>query len=209
MKLPVPTENEHRAFCTPGCFESFYRNRCRVCECDLRKTGKPGDAGRLYCRPPAKCRQEAARWPEKYGDGSQVVISTTELRNADSTGVRFGIAGYPPTASHCPRAWWWGDAGIGDLSLYDGDGLTLARLVLEGDGHYHLRAPVTWPRQAWPDLDEEARRRAEIFALMAMIDPKFTARIKREDEAPHLMGAPLNRAPAADAVALGADRRRR
>src|SRR5262249_12417491 len=69
MKLPAPVENEHRAFCTRGCYESFYRNRCRVCERDLRKNGKRGDAGRLYCRPPANCRREAEKWPEKDAGG--------------------------------------------------------------------------------------------------------------------------------------------
>src|SRR5262249_8121031 len=69
LKLPAPVENEHHAFCTRGCYESFYRNRCRVCERDLRKTGKRGDAGRLYCRPPANCRREAEKWPEKYAGG--------------------------------------------------------------------------------------------------------------------------------------------
>jgi len=52
MKLSVPVENEHHAFCTRGCFNRFYFNRCRVYEKDLRKKGKRGDANRLYCRPP-------------------------------------------------------------------------------------------------------------------------------------------------------------
>src|SRR5262249_12266741 len=60
---------EHHAFCTRGCFEGFYRNRCRVCERDLRKTGKLGEARRLYCRPPRRCAAEAQKWPEKYGGG--------------------------------------------------------------------------------------------------------------------------------------------
>jgi hypothetical protein len=74
MKLPAAVENAHRAFCTRGCYESFYRNRCRVCERDLRKTGKCGDATRMYCRPPANCRREAEKWPEKYGAGNGSVL---------------------------------------------------------------------------------------------------------------------------------------
>src|SRR6516165_378523 len=70
-KLPTPVENPHRAFCTRGCYESFYRNRCRVCERDLRKTGKPGDEGRRYCRPPNRCASEARKWPGKYGFGAR------------------------------------------------------------------------------------------------------------------------------------------
>ena len=191
-KLPAPVENEPHAFCCRGCFEFFYRTRCRVCERDLRKTGKRGDAGRLYCRPPAKCKQEAQKWPEKYRHGQSIAFPTTKLRSAHSTGLKFGIAGHPPTA-HCLRGWWWGDPGIGDHSLYDADGLTVARIVLDADGHYHLRTPITVPQQSWVDLDA-AKRGAESFAMMAMVvDRKLAARIKIENSTPHPMGLPPNR----------------
>src|SRR5262249_39057626 len=62
QKLKHPTDNDHHAFCCLGCFNSFYLNRCCVCEKPLRD--KRG--GRLYCRPPNKCKQEAAKWPQKY-----------------------------------------------------------------------------------------------------------------------------------------------
>jgi hypothetical protein len=69
--------------------------------------------------------------------------------------------------------------------------------VLEGDGRYHLRTPLTSARWSWGDLDE-ARRGAERFALMAMplraADPKLATRIRRDNETPHPMGPPLNRA---------------
>jgi hypothetical protein len=32
MKLKNPVANEHHAFCTPGCYSSFYLKRCVVCE---------------------------------------------------------------------------------------------------------------------------------------------------------------------------------
>jgi hypothetical protein len=88
VKLSAPVENEHHAFCTRGCYESFYRNRCRVCERDLRKTGKRGDAGRLYCRPPADCRREAEKWPEKYAGGLRAGFPETKLGSAHSTGLK-------------------------------------------------------------------------------------------------------------------------
>ena len=78
MKLPEPVENEHHAFCTRACYESFYLTRCRVCERDLRKrdkeTGKPRlvQAGRLYCRPPNKCRLEASKHVSRYDWGGAV-----------------------------------------------------------------------------------------------------------------------------------------
>jgi hypothetical protein len=135
-KLSTPVENEHHAFCIRGCYESFYRNRCRVCERDLRKTGKRGDANRLYCRPPRDCRTEAGKWPQKYDYGQLVGFSANNVRSAHSTGIKFGLAGNPPSA-HGLRGWWWGDPVEGDLSLYDRDGLTIGRLVLAADGRYH------------------------------------------------------------------------
>jgi hypothetical protein len=181
MKLPAPVENTHRAFCTRGCYESFYRNRCRVCERNLRKTGKCGDAARMYCRPPANCRRDAEKWPEKYRGGQWVGFTETKLRSAHSTG----------TTGATRPGWWWGGDGDRDHSLYDRDGLTIARVVLEGDGRYHLQKPIAIPRQAWAHL-EEAKRGAESFALMAMpleaVDPKLAARIKRNNETPHPMG---------------------
>jgi hypothetical protein len=32
MKLPAPVSNEREAFCTRGCYGSFYRHRCLICE---------------------------------------------------------------------------------------------------------------------------------------------------------------------------------
>jgi len=108
----------------------------------------------------------------------------------DSTGLKIGLEGDRPT-SHCLRGWWWGGDGDRDHSLYDRDGLTIARIVLQDDGRYHLQKPIAIPRQAWAHL-EEAKRGAESFALMAMpleaVDPKLAARIKRGNETPHPMG---------------------
>jgi hypothetical protein len=206
LKLPAPVENEHHAFCCRGCYESFYQNRCRVCELDLRKIGKRGDAQRLYCRAPSQCAAEARKWREKYGFGVHQVPDPDPLfyisnfRSAHSTGLKIGIAGDRPTAHHL-RGWWWGGDGENDHSLYDQGGRTIARIVLGADGRYHLRAPNSIPRQFWPDLDA-AKRGAENFALMAMpLESKFAARIKRENELPHPMGSPLNRTLAAgDAI---------
>jgi hypothetical protein len=37
LKLPAPVENEHHAFCCRGCYVSFYRSRCLVCEAPIRR----------------------------------------------------------------------------------------------------------------------------------------------------------------------------
>ena len=80
-------------------------------------------------------------------------------------GLKTGPAGDRPT-SHCLRGWWWGGDGDRDHSLYDRDGLTIVRIVLQDDGRYHLQKPIAIPRQAWAHL-EEAKRGAENFALAA------------------------------------------
>jgi hypothetical protein len=193
MKLPAPVENEHRAFCTRGCYESFYLNRCRVCERDLRKTGKRGDAGRLYCRPPANCRREAEKWPEKYAGGLWGGFPETKLRSAHSTGLKIGLEGDRPLAKCLAHYRWGGDPDRGDHSLYDKNDRAVARIVLQDDGRYHLRSPITWPPVSSNDLGE-ARHRAEALALAALpCEPKLSVQIKRANEAPHPMGPPLNR----------------
>jgi hypothetical protein len=52
LKLPVPVENKHRAFCSRGCHEQFYRARCLVCERDITEdpmTGKKRRRRHQYC----------------------------------------------------------------------------------------------------------------------------------------------------------------
>src|SRR5262249_45933529 len=95
LKLSAPVENEHHAFCTRGCFDNFYFTRCRVCEKPLRKG--PRDTTRLYCRPPNKCAAEAQKWPHVFAYGVSPQKTGSSLRSAHSTGVKFGIEGYPPT----------------------------------------------------------------------------------------------------------------
>ena len=57
-KLPTPTSNEREAFCCRGCYEQFYRKRCRVCECDINQPTEEGEKQgrpRLICKK-AKCK---------------------------------------------------------------------------------------------------------------------------------------------------------
>jgi hypothetical protein len=186
LKLPAPVENPHHAFCTRGCFERFYFNRCRVCEKGLRKQGRRGDANRRYCRPPNSCAAEAQRWPQKYEYGQGDVPHTNNVRNPHSTGIKFGIAGHRPSA-RCLREWWWGGDGVGDHSLYDCDGLTIARVV-QDDDRYRLRTPMvrlspgvrlrdTWHLE-WPSL-EKAKHGAESFALLMLLNRKRDVQISK------------------------------
>jgi hypothetical protein len=51
MRLPAPTSNEREAFCTRGCYNSFYLHRCLVCEKAIERT----TANRKICKK-SKCR---------------------------------------------------------------------------------------------------------------------------------------------------------
>src|SRR5215510_6391640 len=126
LKLPAAVENEHHAFCTPGCHASFYRSRCLVCEDPMRRKTEHQRFGSGH----KTCQAEHRRFPHVFELPRRIpvpeaVFTTQPARNADKTGTKFGVDGYlPPHLSL--RNWWWGNPGIGDLSLYDKDGLTLA-----------------------------------------------------------------------------------
>jgi hypothetical protein len=209
-KLPVPVDNDHHAFCARGCHESFYRSRCLVCEDPMQRKRE----GQRIRSGHAKCRAEYRKFPHAFAFPLPRPQISDECcsRSAHSTGLKSDVRGDRPTA-RCLREWWWGGDGDRDHSLYDKDGVTIARVVLEGDGRYHLRTPVTIPRRTWAFLGE-AKRGAESFALMAIplaaVEPKLAARIRRDNETPHPMGPPLNRprpANTGDAVLLGANHR--
>jgi hypothetical protein len=164
-KLPAPVENEHHAFCTRGCYESFYRTRCRVCETDLRKTGKRGDESRRYCRSPNRCAREAQKWPEKYGFGARGLLPpvkrTTNDSYIDSTGLKIGLKADRP-CHRALRSWSWHSDDL-ERELRDAAGTPLARIESNA-GRHRLTHPRAWPILSWPDPDE-ARHRAESVAL--------------------------------------------
>ena len=158
MKLPAPVENKHHAFCTPGCHSSFYRSRCLVCEEPMQRK----DERQRFKSGHRVCQREHHKFPRAYDLPRQTGRSTGFVRQppaeAHSTGLKSAHEGDRPPF-RCLAHWrWGGDPLHGDLSLYDKDGLTVARLVLRDNGRYHLRTPITWPRMAWSDLDETKRR---------------------------------------------------
>jgi hypothetical protein len=63
--LPGPVDNEHYAFCTPGCFSSFYLKRCRVCEEPIHLAERRRGPKRILCRK-NDCRLEYRRRPDLY-----------------------------------------------------------------------------------------------------------------------------------------------
>src|SRR5262249_51343503 len=94
-KLPVPVENPHRAFCTRGCYSSFYLKRCVVCEKD-KPTGR---SNRKFCR--RSCRAHYHRNQDRFAPlaaktdqtPSRVTLSS---KSAQSTGLKSAYAADRP-----------------------------------------------------------------------------------------------------------------
>jgi hypothetical protein len=73
-KLKAPVGNEHKAFCCRGCFESFYRTKCIVCERDISTDPVTGAqrkrvGQRKFCR--RKCKAEAGPIPPRLCLGAR------------------------------------------------------------------------------------------------------------------------------------------
>jgi hypothetical protein len=50
-KLPQPVSNSREAFCSRGCYRSFYRRHCLICEAEMvRKTENQLVCGKRRCR---------------------------------------------------------------------------------------------------------------------------------------------------------------
>ena len=93
-KLPAPTDNPHKAFCSRGCHGSFYLSRCLVCEKD-----KPTKrANRLFCRRP-KCKSEYRQNKPLFtfpGTGQQ--IAPVGVRKPYKSGIK---TRHFPTGNRC------------------------------------------------------------------------------------------------------------
>jgi hypothetical protein len=86
-KLKRETNNARNAFCSRGCWEGYYKNRCVVCERAL----PPGPANRQICRR-RQCRQELRKYPSRY-----LTLKNGErpLRSVHSTGLKTRAKGRP------------------------------------------------------------------------------------------------------------------
>ena len=194
-KLAEPTDNLRRAFCTRFCWEQFYRHRCVVCEKPIRRKNERQKTCIDHdCKAAIRRYPLAYSWPEKQKTGDTPSAHKCPSETLDSSCSK-------PRDS-CLRGWAWSGDGHGDYSLYDKDGLTLARIELDGSA-YRLRSPVTSPCLSWPGL-EQAKRGAESIALADLplvagvnIEPRELARINATNGKSHAMGPPINRSPSA------------
>jgi hypothetical protein len=113
-KLHEPTDISRNAFCTRGCFTSFYRSRCLVCEQPMeRKQENQVTCSRPKCK--AALRRDRAHFFGKWGDQSGRGCQTpgeaergvgnpanTGIKTAHESGRWRQIAG-PPTSSEALR----------------------------------------------------------------------------------------------------------
>jgi hypothetical protein len=191
-KLPAPIENEHHAFCAPGCHASFYRSRCLVCEEPMRRKHERQRLKSGHRR----CEAEYRKFPRVYdyprdapaqkeGIGP---FADESLAEAHFTRGFRRLEGERPR-HEALRHWSWHSDEF-EHELRDADGTLLARIESNA-GRNRLTHLRTIPTLSWPDLDE-AKRGTEGLALMAMpleaVAPKLAARIKRNNETPHPMG---------------------
>ena len=78
-KLPIPTENDHKAFCSPYCYNQFFHWKCAVCEVEILR-GKRRKQPKC-CRSP-KCNKTYKNFTPTYTFGyhpSLGAISASEV----------------------------------------------------------------------------------------------------------------------------------
>ena len=204
MKLKEPVENQHHAFCTRGCYESFYLRRCLVCEDQMRRRR----SNQRIKSGHGKCASEYRRFPRVFDylvtqDGQSPDCAHEGLRSAHSTGLKIGLRTERPR-HRALRQWSWHSDEL-EHELRDAAGTLLGRVESNG-GRHRLTYPVTFPIMSWADL-AEAKHRAESIALAHLklvvgvnIEAGERGRINAANTRPNPMGAPMNLQLSAETV---------
>src|SRR5262249_16977433 len=130
-KLKAPVENERDAFCTRGCFEIFYRTRCRVCERRLDANPMTGgkrvaDGRRRFCG--RKCASKAPIDPRGYRDSPP---RKRRARSAHLAGLKSGDRGDRArisTPAHVIAAEVWGGRDWQPAISSDGIEIEISRV---------------------------------------------------------------------------------
>jgi hypothetical protein len=98
-KLAIPTDNHHKAFCTPFCHKQFYHRRCLVCEKEL-----PQGHRRQLCSS-RQCKLDYRVSPEEsttcnlcsMGRGSPPLMADTTIGYHGAKQLRPRRLTYPQT----------------------------------------------------------------------------------------------------------------
>jgi hypothetical protein len=91
-KLTIPTDNHHKAFCSPYCYNQFYQRKCIVCEKELPRGGR----ARKLCRS-HKCRLDYRKFRPAYVLSESVGLpqepnGNSDAKNPYNTGTIFPLA---------------------------------------------------------------------------------------------------------------------
>jgi hypothetical protein len=63
LKLPEPVSDAHAAFCSRGCYSSFFLHRCAVCEAPMeRKNGNQKICRKALCKSALKANAGLGRY---------------------------------------------------------------------------------------------------------------------------------------------------
>jgi hypothetical protein len=95
-KLTVPTENEHKAFCTPYCYNQFYSWKCKVCEEPILKGKRlkpPDHCQKRQCRTDFRLYPETFTYPNRAIPLGDSPTFNSGSRSAHFTGVKYGDNG--------------------------------------------------------------------------------------------------------------------
>jgi hypothetical protein len=163
-KLKKPVENPRAAFCCRGCFASYFRRRCLVCE----ETYERATEHQKLCSR-RKCRRNYNKNPIGYA-------SPWGAQNPDPSRTSF-IESSPLESAHFTGGWRWKPAGE-QHHLHGREGRLAVRLVPDGDGWW-IAFPRVYPElPIYPDL-VSAKRVAAGIALGALpADRQSASRIR-------------------------------
>jgi hypothetical protein len=174
-KLPVPTDNEHKAFCSPYCYNQFFHWKCAVCEDPIPRGrhSKP----RKCCRKP-KCRHAYKRFHAVYSApdwgasklsswGSSQSIEP-DSKNPCGTGAFFG--------DRSVQGWRWETSGAGHRLFFHDRHLA----TIEGvEGDWSITWPATIPVQGAATLEAARKKAIEVALWTLPIDPATAQRLAR------------------------------
>ena len=128
-KLPIPTENDHKAFCSQYCYEQFYQWRCKVCEEPILKGRRRKSPDHCHAE---RCRKDFRRYPEAFSYPYSQTVKQDQ-KSAHFTEAFFGIRRVP--------GWHWDATICEDEHWLYAHGRVVA-IVCCAEGDWKIRYPA-------------------------------------------------------------------
>jgi hypothetical protein len=150
-KLPIPTDNPRNAFCCRGCFNSYFRSLCLVCERPFKRVREDQHTcGKPKCK--AALARDRAHFFAKWGQIPETLQSgvgnpaNTGLKTAHESGRPWRQTAGAPMTAEAVRLVTVGSEAVVQLERKQ-------RAIIEAYLHT-------------PDPDRAAAREAEYVALV-------------------------------------------